>query len=114
MGVKLGTVVRASGEVFDGAETKRKAYDGKTLLRIKTVNGREMARPVVFEFLGAPDSVKKPAPGDRFDYYVHEYGEFSGVVEPPEELGIQYTKLAHDGFQYRPHLRVHASNGSPN
>lgn len=112
LGVPLGTVVRVTGEVYDYTP-RRKADWGKTLLRIVTVNGKELATPVVFEFLRAPASVQKPALGDRFDYYVHEYGEFDGVVVPPTELGIEHVMVAHDGFHYRRHLTVHASNPVP-
>jgi hypothetical protein len=110
LGVPLGTVVRVTGEAFDGDETRLKADASKSLLRIATVDGKKLARPVVFEFLRAPASVKKPAAGTKFDYYVHEYGEFDGLVEPPEELGIESVKVAHDGFHYRRRLTVHASN----
>jgi hypothetical protein len=74
------------------------------------VNGKELAKPVVFEFPGAADSVEKPAPGDKFDYYVHEYGEFDGFVRPPKELGINKPLMAGTVFGYRRHLTVHASN----
>jgi hypothetical protein len=110
LGVPLGTVVRVTGEAFDGDTTKEKAYSGKTFLRVATVNGKELAESVVFEFLHAADSVKKPAPGDKFDYYVHEYGEFDGLVTPPKELGINMPLMAGTVFGYRRHLTVHASN----
>jgi hypothetical protein len=110
LGVPLGTVVRVTGEVFDGDETRCKADAGKTFLRVATVNGGKLAEPVVFEFLRAPAAVKKPTAGTSFDYYVHEYGAFDGVVEPPKELGIETPEIAHDGFYYRRALTVHASN----
>ena len=113
LGVPLGTVARVTGEAVDGSTYRRKAAFGKIFLRILSVDGRKLATSVEFEFEGAPDAVKKPAPGDKFDYYVHEYGEWSGVVEPPEELGIGASGLAHDGFHYRPHLRIYASNAVP-
>lgn len=33
------------------------------------------------EFLRAPDDVRKPAGGERFDYHVYEYGHFDGEAE---------------------------------
>jgi hypothetical protein len=108
LGVPLGTVVRVTGEAFDGDTTKMKAYSGETLLRVATVNGKELAQPVVFEFERAPDSVKKPAPGDKFDYYVHEYGEFDGLVTTPKELNI--PMMAGRVFGYRPHLKIYSSD----
>jgi len=113
LGEPLGTVVRVTGEAFDGNTTGWKADLGKTLLRIVTVNGKELAKPVVFEFPPVKASVKKLSPGDKFDYYVHEYGEFSGVVTPPKELGIETQQGANDGFHYRRYLSIHASNVVP-
>ncbi|MBP3957481.1 hypothetical protein J8F10_19715 [Gemmata sp. G18] len=111
LGVPLGTVVRVTGEALDGSTTGAKADAGKTLLRIVAVNGKELAKPVVFEFLRAPKDVKEPKAGEKIDYYVHEYGEFDGVVTPPKELGIEGPlMIANDGFHYRRHLTVHASN----
>jgi hypothetical protein len=110
LGVPLGTVVRVTGEAFDGSTTRCKADQGKTFLRILTVNGKELGQPVAFEFLRAPFSVKKPGPGDKFDYYVHEYGEFDGLVTPPKELGIDTPLPQCSGFGYRPYLTVHASH----
>lgn len=110
LGVPLGTVVRVTGEVLDGSTSGARANLGKTLLRIVAVNGKKLAKPVVFEFLRAANDVKKPEPGEQIDYYVHEYGEFDGVVDPPKELGIAQLQVANDGFHYRPHLTVHASN----
>ena len=110
LGVPLGTVVRVTGEAFDGASTRRKADDGKLLLRIETVNGKALKPSVVFDFLRAPATLKKPSPGDKFDFYVHEYGEFDGVVTLPKELGIGDfdVAVANDGFYYRRHLKIHA------
>lgn len=113
LGVPLGTVVRVTGVAFDGNETRAKLDAGKTLLRIMEVDSKKLAKPVVFEFFRAAASVKKPAADTKFDYYVHEYGEFDGVVEPPKELGIKEEIVAHDGFGYRRRLTVHASNPLP-
>jgi hypothetical protein len=111
LGVPLGTVVRVTGVAVDGNTTEMKAYAGKTLLRVGTVNGKELVEPVVFEFGRAAATVKKPAPGDKFDYYAHEYGEFDGLVAPPKELGIDSPpRLAGTAFGYRRHLTVHAAN----
>ena len=74
------------------------------------MNGKELADPAVFAFHRAPASIPKPRSGERFDYYVHEYGEFDGVVTPPKELGIETIEIANDGFCYRRRLTVHASN----
>lgn len=109
LGVPLGTVVRVTGMAIDGTTLLWKTYDGKTMLHIETVNGKRLARPVDFEFFRADNEVRKPAFGERFDYYVHEYGHFDGVVTPPKELGIPTVLVANDGFHYRPYVTVHAS-----
>ncbi len=73
LGVALGTVVRVTGEAFDGKLTERKADQGKILLKITTVNSQRLASPVVFDSPRMPTDVRQPVPGDQFDYYVHEY-----------------------------------------
>jgi hypothetical protein len=110
LGEPLGTVVRVTGIAIDGDTLKFKAASGKTYLRIATVNGKELERPIDFEFYRAPEEVKKPAAGEKFDYYVHEYGHFDGEVTPPKELGIKDVPVANDGFHYRRYVTVHASN----
>jgi hypothetical protein len=94
----------------DGAETRRKAYSGQTLLKIEMVNDKPLANPVYFTFRRAADGIDKPESGTRFDYFVHEWGSFDGVVQPPEELGIETPIVAHDGFHYRPEITIHKSN----
>jgi len=110
LGVPLGTVVRVTGEAINGDTLMLKATRGKTYLRIATVNGKDLNRPVDFEFHRAPKEVGEPAPGEKFDYYVHEYGHFDGEVTPPKELGIKQEPIANDGFYYRSYVTVHASN----
>jgi hypothetical protein len=110
LGKPLGTVVRVTGTASDGSETTMKALDGKILLNIETVDGQPLKTPARFEFLRARNEIEKPQPGDRFDYHVHEYGSFDGVVEPPRELGIKYRPVAHDGFHYRKQITIHKSN----
>jgi hypothetical protein len=110
LGVPLGTVVRVAGEAIDGDTLMYKAASGKTYLRIATVNGKDLEHPVDFEFARAPKDVKKPTAGEKFDYYVHEYGHFDGEVKLPKELGIKKEMIANDGFYYRRYVTVHASN----
>jgi hypothetical protein len=106
--VPLGTVVRATGVVIDGDTTGSKADTGKTLLRVTTVNGKDLRRPIVFEFLRAPKSLQKPTPGEKFDYYLHEYGHFDGEVMAPKEFGIDELETANDGFHYQGYVAIHA------
>ena len=80
---------------------------GTTLLEIHTVNGDKLEKKVLFKFQRASKSVARPKVGENFDFYVHEYGTFDGVVVPPNELGIDSPIVANDGFHYRPEITVH-------
>ena len=109
LGQPLGTIVRVSGVVIDGDSTRRRVNLGKTLLEVQTVDGEKLQRPMQFEYSRARKEIPKPLPGQRFDYYVHEYGAFDGVVDIPEELEIEEVPVANDGFHYRPYVTVHKS-----
>jgi len=113
LGQPLGSVIRVTGMTVDGEETRRKADSRETLLKIETVNGEQLATPVYFTFRRAADGIDKPESGKPFDYYVHEWGSFDGVVEPPKELGIETPVVAHDGFLYRAEITIHKSNTVP-
>ncbi len=110
LGHPFGTVVRITGKCIDGDSTRRKADAGKTLLQVQTVNGKTLERPFTFEFLRAAKEIPKPQSGDAIDYYVHEWGEFDGVVLIPGDLGIDQPIAANDGFHYRPQLTIHKEN----
>ena len=106
----LGSIVRVTGVSVDGDETRRKADSGQTLLKIETVNGKRLEEPVYFTFRRAAEGIEKPEAGIPFDYFVHEWGSFDGVIDPPKELGIDAPIVAHDGFYYRPEITIHKSN----
>jgi hypothetical protein len=110
LGVPLGTVVRVSGEAIDGSALKLKGAEGKILLRITTVNGRALSNTPAFYFERAPSSLKPPAPGEKFDYYVHEYGEFDGAVTAPAELGLNEQPLQGPGFGFQSKISIHGAN----
>ncbi len=107
LGQPLGSIVRLTGVSVSGDETRRKADSGQTLLRIETVNGKQLKKSVYFTFRRAAKGIEKPTIGLEFDYYIHEWGSFDGVVDPPKELGIEEETLAHDGFHYRPEITIH-------
>ncbi|MGL6073183.1 MAG: hypothetical protein ACRC8S_03370 [Fimbriiglobus sp.] len=107
LGVPLGTVVRVTGVTIHGDELQLKSAMGKTYLRIETVNGKPLDETVDFEFPEA-EQIPKPAIGTRFDYQVHESGEFSGHVDTrPDGDNIEVAAVAHDGFYYRRALSIH-------
>lgn len=109
-GHPLGTVVRITGTCIDGDRTRRRADLGKTLLEVRTVNGKELEHPFIVPFLRAAKDVPKPVDGDRFDYYAHEWGAFDGIVSIPDEFAIDQPMVANDGFRYRPQITIHKSN----
>ena len=110
LGHPLGTVVRVTGVCTDDTETRSRADLGKALLKILTVNGKPLKQPFIVEFLRASKEVPKPSFGDRFDYYVHEWGTFDGHVDVPKELGIDKLPVANDGFYYHSEVTVHKAN----
>jgi hypothetical protein len=107
LGVPLGTVVHATGVTISGDELRVKMAQGKTFLRVETVNGKSLAEPVDFEFLRADKNVPTPIIGERFHYQVHEYGSFDGHVDSRDDFGDIEDIFAHDGFYYRRSLTVH-------
>lgn len=111
LGHPLGTVVRVAGVTVDGHTTRRKADAGHTLLQVETVNGAKLEKPVRFYFDRPAPKDRLPEFGSRFEYYVHESGEFSGVVKRPKGLSIEIEGEAaqHDGFHYRPEITIHKS-----
>jgi hypothetical protein len=111
LGHPLGTIVRVTGTAIDGNTTRVKKYSGKTLLKIQTANGHDLDSPVTFEFMRAERGIDKPKARTKFDYYVHEYGQFDGVVAPPTELNIKSSSagIPNDGFYYRRHITIHKS-----
>lgn len=109
LGHPLGTIVRVTGKVVDGDSTGWKSTLGKTLLEVETVNGKKLEKSVTFPFGRAPEEVEKPKPETKFDYYVHEWGEFDGFVVVPKGLGIEKPMIANDGFYYRRQITIHKS-----
>jgi hypothetical protein len=107
LGQPLGTLVRVTGVAVSGESTRRKADVGKILLQIEAADGRRLSQPITFEFQRAANGIAKPAPGQRFDYRVHEWGVFDGVVQVP---GV--PAIANDGFFYHRQITIHKDNGA--
>jgi hypothetical protein len=110
LGHPLGTVVRVTGTCLSGDSTRSKADAGKTLLQVQAVNGKTLERPFTFAFFRADKEITKTKPGDAIDYYVHEWGEFDGMVSIPDDLGINDSIVPNDGFHYRSQITIHKSN----
>ena len=73
-----------------------------------------LERQFEFPFERAVKNILKPKPGDKFDFYVHEWGSFDGIVKVPEGLGIEKPNVATDGFHYRPEITIHKTNSELN
>ena len=82
LGHPLGTVVTIEGQAADETYTREKSDAGRTLLRVKSVNGKELAQEVVFPFASL-ETVKltPPVVGSRFRLIGFETGEFVGMPD---------------------------------
>ena len=108
LGQPLGTVVRIQGISVDGNSTRRKADSTKTLLKISSVNGKNLDCPVLLPFERAASDMSPPVVGKTFDYYAHEWGSFDGVARIPKGIPVKSPMVAHDGFHFRHHITIHA------
>jgi hypothetical protein len=82
LGYALGEVIIVEGVIADENYTKRKADVGKSLLRVRAVNGKPLKEEVIFDF--SPFSgadIRNPEVGARFKYTGYETGGFSGLPE---------------------------------
>jgi hypothetical protein len=91
---------------------RRKAQAADKLLEINTCNGRKLEQPFIVAFDRRSKEIPSIKPGEEFDYWVHEWGEFDGDVASPAELGLDELDVANDGFYYRPSITIHKSNAS--
>lgn len=107
LGKPLGTLVRVTGVAIDGDSLRLKKYSGQTLLQVETVDGRGLERRApYFLFQRAAKEILMPLAGQRFDYIVHEWGAFDGVVQLPGEPAV-----ANDGFYYHAGIAIHKDHG---
>ncbi|WP_145218953.1 hypothetical protein [Planctomycetes bacterium TBK1r] len=111
LGHPLGTVVRVTGVCVDGNVTHARIDANKILLEVRAVNGTVLKRPVRFDHPYVRDRSSLPKPDTRFDYFVHEHGAFSGLVEIPANVDSSQRVAANDGFYYHPALTIHSKNG---
>ena len=98
LGRALGEVVTVEGEIADGSDTRRKADEGKLLLRVRAVNGRPLKPEVVLDFSPFPSAeIRNPAAGAAFKYTGYETGGFSGV---PEAAFKYAARVATAGYHF--------------
>ena len=88
LGQPLGKIVTVEGVIADGSYTNTKADAGATLLRINTVDGKELQKEQVFQL----SRVDKPKVGSKFKYVGYETGGFT--ESPPAHLTIRLLSQA--------------------
>jgi hypothetical protein len=79
LGQPLGKIVVVEGVVADDSYRHIKADLGETLLRITTLNGKQLAEERVFPYRGLTTEVEKPKVGSKFKFSGYETGGFTGV-----------------------------------
>ncbi|MGI8554792.1 MAG: hypothetical protein ACR2LT_00315 [Pyrinomonadaceae bacterium] len=82
LGYALGETVVIEGVVADENYRRRKADVGELLLRVQSVNGKQLKDEIIFQFrLFSGADIKNPAAGAGFKYTGYETGGFSGTPE---------------------------------
>lgn len=138
LGVPLGEVVEVQAVIVSGSETRAKALDGRYLLRIESINGTALGKPVTKTFIVWPLSHVKIANDDfslhklktgrkaksldseqikelekdyvdkRVKLSVYESGSFEGT---PDRMPEDVSTGADVGFGFRTHLIVLKQRG---
>jgi hypothetical protein len=110
LGVRLGTIVEAAGEVV--ANTSRAMIDADVpfFLQINTVDGRDLDKPVLYRFDMANQwvKVKTPKIGDSFRYAGYETGGFGG--SPAGEFDY-VGEYATTGYGFATRFAILGANG---
>lgn len=98
LGSPLGTVVTVEG-IAAGDDYRRMREDmGCTLLRIERINGKPLAKEIVFRFHSHELArIAAPAVGARFKFVGYETGGFSGI---PEGAFEYIPRVATTGFGF--------------
>lgn len=82
LGYALGEIIVVEGVAADENYRRRKADVGGLLLRVKSVNGKQLKDEIIFDFRALPGAdVRNPAVGASFQYTGYETGEFSVAPE---------------------------------
>jgi hypothetical protein len=99
LGHPLGAIVTIEGQAADDTYTREKADAGRTLLRIESVNGKQLRREVVFPFVVIETvSIATPSVGTRFKFVGFETGEFIGM---PDGVFKYVEPFATTGYYFR-------------
>lgn len=104
LGFPLGTIVTIEGIVEDLNDSNAKADDGRTSLKIHTVNGQPLAKPFHYDFY--PAEVKKgrfstPPANVEFKYVGYEVANFYGHPAEAEKYWPRIPPVATNRFGFR-------------
>lgn len=98
LGYALGEIIVVEGVAADENYRRRKADAGKLLLRVKSVNGKQLKDEIIFDFRVFPGAgVENPAAGAKFKYVGYETGGFSGA---PEKAFDYVPRVPTQGFYF--------------
>lgn len=78
-------------------------------MKIQSVNGIPKPREPEFLFVGKLLPIE-PKVGEKFDWFVHEWGEFVGKVNLPSGVGPANSKRESGEFGFRLRLRLHPTS----
>lgn len=80
LGVPLGTLVTVEGEILPDDARRTKADLGKTLLRVRAVNGKPLPTPVIATLRGDA-RVRSLKPAAKVRMIAYESGGFAGAPD---------------------------------
>jgi hypothetical protein len=98
LGIPLGKVIKVEGIALNPGEIREKAFAGKTLLKVLTVNGKKLKNPVtiVWQTLSFVN-LNPPKPGQTVTYFGYETGEMRGI---PEEAFRHIPYATTQGYHF--------------
>jgi len=102
LGQPLGRIITVDAEVVDGKETRVKALEGATVLRVLRVENKELPGPMISTYTWLPTVPTKKLAG-RVRFLAYETGAFVGV---PHESFEHILPFAAQGFYFQTSLVI--------
>jgi hypothetical protein len=107
LGIPMGEVATVRASVVDGNSTRMKEHQDEFLLRITSVNGKDLVTAPLMPFASAigteVEGIDSMWVGKSITLEAYEAGEFSGV---PEHLPDHWPIWAGGGYSLRTHLNI--------
>jgi len=102
LGQPLGKVIRISGIAVAGGNSK--ADSGTIKLKVKSVDGAALEKPVIISFQNFRWSgVKDPAEGKSFSYIGYETGRMTGI---PYDATKHMPRVATTAFTFSVYFQI--------